>query len=290
VDGAVVEAYLARIGADRPPVPDAGALRELQLRHLRTVPFENLSVHLGEEIVLAPEALVAKLVDRQRGGFCYELNGAFAALLTALGYRVTMLAARVFTPVGLGPLFDHLALRVAPGADDQQWLVDVGFGSFSRYPIRLDPGAGEQSDPEGTFQVVARDEGDLDVLWDGEPEYRLETRPRVLADFAPTCWWHRTSPESNFTRSLTCSRLTETGRITLSGRRLIRTTTGAAGDRHEQTLASDADVLSTYRTQFGITLDRVPQVGSNHPSGDLRGPGTLSASAGASRSRREDEH
>jgi N-hydroxyarylamine O-acetyltransferase len=268
VDGAVVEAYLARIGADRPSAPDAGALRELQLRHLRTVPFENLSIHLGEEIVLADEALVAKLVDRHRGGFCYELNGAFAALLTALGYRVTMLAARVFTPVGLGPLFDHLALRVAaPGAGDRPWLVDVGFGSFSHYPVRLDPRAGEQPDPEGTFQVVARDAGDLDLVRDGEPQYRLETRPRVLADFTPTCWWHRTSPESHFTRSLTCSRLTETGRLTISGRRLIRTTAGAAGDRHEQTLADDAEVLAAYRTHFGIALDRVPAVGSDGSPG-----------------------
>jgi len=263
VDGAVVDAYLARIGADRQPVPDAGALRELQLRHLRAVPFENLSIHLGEEIVLASEPLVAKLVDRRRGGFCYELNGAFAALLTALGYQVTMLAARVFTPVGLGPLFDHLALRVAVPGADEQWLVDVGFGSFSHHPLRLDPRAGEQLDPEGRFQVLARDEGDLDVVRDGEPQYRLETRPRVLADFAPTCWWHRTSPESHFTRSLTCSRLTETGRITLSERRLIRTT---AGDRHEQALAGEAEVLEAYRAHFGIALDRAPAVKAERPA------------------------
>jgi N-hydroxyarylamine O-acetyltransferase len=257
MDGALVESYLARIGAARPPRPDAGALRELQLRHLRTVPFENLSVQLGEEIVLADEALVAKLVTRHRGGFCYELNGAFAALLSALGYRVTRLAARVFTPVGIGPLFDHLALRVeVPGAPGS-WLVDVGFGSFSHHPLRWDPGAGDQPDPGGTFQVLTRDGGDLDVVRDGEPQYRLETRPRELVDFVPTCWWHRTSPESHFTRSLTCSRLTDTGRITLSGRRLIRT---AGDDRREETLGSDADVLAAYRTHFGIVLDRVPSL------------------------------
>lgn len=64
------------------------------------MPFENLSIHRGEDIVLEPEALVSKLVDRRRGGFCYELNGAFATLLSALGFAVEFLAARVFTGEG----------------------------------------------------------------------------------------------------------------------------------------------------------------------------------------------
>jgi N-hydroxyarylamine O-acetyltransferase len=249
----VVDAYLARIGAIRPAYPDATALRELQLRHLRTVPFENLSVQLGEPIVLDQAALVAKLVERRRGGFCYELNGAFAALLTALGYRVTMHAARVLLGPEPGPLFDHLTLRVDLA---EPWLVDVGFGSFCRYPLRLDE-RGDQRDPDGTFRVVEREYGDLEVLRDGQPQYRLEARPRALADFGPTCWWQRTSPESHFTQSLTCSRLTDDGRITLSGNRLIRT---VAGDRREETLGSDADVLAAYQTQFGITLESVPSV------------------------------
>jgi N-hydroxyarylamine O-acetyltransferase len=250
----MVDAYLSRIGAVRPAFPDATALRELQLRHLRTVPFENLSIHLGEPIVLDEAALVAKVVQRRRGGFCYELNGAFAALLTALGYRVTILAARVLLdPERIGPLFDHLALRVELA---EPWLVDVGFGSFCRYPLRLDE-RGDQQDPDGTFRVVEREYGDLEVLRDGQPQYRVEARPRVLADFGPTCWWQRTSPESHFTQSLTCSRLTGDGRITLSGDRLIRT---VDGNRKEETLGSDADVLAAYQTHFGITLDRVPTV------------------------------
>ncbi|HEY8472922.1 MAG TPA: arylamine N-acetyltransferase [Natronosporangium sp.] len=249
----MVEEYLARIGAARPARPDPMALRDLQVRHLRTVPFENLSIHLGEEIVLDQDALVEKVVRRRRGGFCYELNGAFAALLTALGFRVTMLAARVTAAGPDRPLFDHLALRVDLA---EPWLVDVGFGSFSRHPLRLDE-RGEQTDPDGTFRIVEREYGDLEVFRDGEPQYRLETRPRTLADFEPTCWWQRTSPQSHFTRSLTCSLLTEDGRITLSGNRLIRT---VAGTRQEQPLGSDAEVLAAYREQFGIVLDRVPAV------------------------------
>ena len=96
--------YLDRIGASPPSSADAAALAELTRRHLASVPFENLSIHLGEPIELDEDALLAKIVDRRRGGFCYELNGAFGALLAHLGYDVTLLAARVFGDGGaLGP-------------------------------------------------------------------------------------------------------------------------------------------------------------------------------------------
>ena len=94
MDGATIDRYLERIGAERPARADADALRHLQHRHLLAVPFENLSIHLGEPIVLTEDALVAKIVDGRRGGFCYELNGLFGMLLDALGYRGTLLAAR----------------------------------------------------------------------------------------------------------------------------------------------------------------------------------------------------
>jgi N-hydroxyarylamine O-acetyltransferase len=254
VDERRVARYLDRIGVAPGGEPDIGRLADLQERHLHAVPFENLSVHLSEPVELIPDALVDKIVERNRGGFCYELNGAFGALLTALGYDVTMLSARAATLDGFGPPFDHLALRV--DVDGEPWLADVGFGRFSHRPIRLAE-RGEQKDPAGTFLVTEEPDGDLTVLLNGAREYRLETRPRTLADFEPTCWWHRTSPKSHFTRSLVCSRLTDTGRVTLSGRTLI--VTGEEGKR-EQVLDSDADVLDAYRRHFGISLDTVPTV------------------------------
>lgn len=251
MDASQADAYLSRIGADRPAAPDAAALRDLQLRHLLAVPFENLSIHLGEEIVLTEEALFAKIVGARRGGFCYELNGLFAALLTELGYPVTLLASRVFDKDGvLGPPFDHMALRVE-AADP--WLVDVGFGRFTHHPLRLDSRA-DQSDPSGVFRVVDAPDGDLDIFKDGVPEYRLEQRPRELADFDPTCWWQRTSPASHSTRSLVCSLLTPTGRITLSGASLITT---EGDERHEQDLEQD-ELLAVYRDSFGVVLERLP--------------------------------
>src|SRR5690242_7725272 len=113
MDQEQVSGYLERIGMTAPVRADEATLRELQLRHLRAVPFENLSVHQGEEIVLEGDALVRKVVERRRGGFCYELNGAFGTLLAALGYDVTLYAARAFDGGGVpGMPFDHLALRV----------------------------------------------------------------------------------------------------------------------------------------------------------------------------------
>ncbi len=257
MDEAQVDDYLARIGAERPARADAESLRRLQLRHLLAVPFENLSIHLGERIDLEETALADKLVRRRRGGFCYELNGAFAALLSALGFSVTPLAARVFGGDGLGPPLDHLALRVDL---TEPWLADVGFGRFCHHPVRLDVRA-EQPDPAGAVRILDRGAGDVDVVVGGEPQYRLEAHPRALAEFEPTCWWHQTSPRSHFTRSLVCSLLTESGRVTLSGRTLVRT----RGDvRDELTLADDAQVLTAYRDHFGIVLDRVPSVGPPH--------------------------
>jgi N-hydroxyarylamine O-acetyltransferase len=243
--------YLRRIGATAPTKPDLESLADLMRRHLATVPFENLSIHLGEPIVLDEDALLAKIVGRNRGGFCYELNGAFAALLRHLGYAVTVLAARVITPVGLGPPFDHMTLRVDL---DEPWLTDVGFGRFVSQPVRLDV-RGDQHDPAGVVRVEPAPYDDLDVHLNGEPQFRMEQRPRDLDEFAATCWYHQSSPESHFTQSLACSLPTSRGRITLSGRHLITT---VDGERTEQELDSDAAVLACYRDAFGIVLDRVP--------------------------------
>jgi len=249
-----VEGYLARIGlAAPPPAADLDGLRVLQRAHLGTVPFENLSIHLGEPIDLTN--LTDKIITRRRGGFCYELNGAFSALLSDLGYTVTLHSARVWGGKRWGPPFDHLALRVEL---DEPWLVDVGFGRFAQRPLRLDVRA-PQDDPAGVFTLEDRDFGDVEVVLDGEPQYRVDPRPYALADFGPTSWWQSTSAQSHFTRSLTCSMLTvDGGRVTLSGARLIRN--APDGARDETTLEGDEAVLAAYREHFGLVLDRVPRV------------------------------
>lgn len=251
-----VGAYLRRIGAERPVRADAAGLRELHLLHLRTVPFENLSIHLGEPVVLEEEALLGKVVGARRGGFCYEVNTAFAVLLRGLGYGVELLQARVFGESGeLGIPYDHMALRVET-VEGERWLADVGFGDHSHFPLAFDA-RDDQEDPGGAFRIVETADGDLDVLRDGKSQYRVEIRPRGLADFAAGAWYHRTSPDSHFPRSLVCSRLTEEGRITLSGTKLI---TRTRGGRDERVLGGDDEVREAYRELFGIELDALPVV------------------------------
>ena len=254
MDDQTVVAYLNRVGVTGPAVCDAAGLRTLHRAHQLTVPFENLSIHLAEPISLAERDLIDKIVRRRRGGFCYELNGAFALLLEALGARVSRVAAGVHGEAGLSPPFDHLALVVHPADGSGPWLADVGFGSHSDYPLLLDVRQ-DQEDPAGRFRLADASSGDIDVLKDGQPQYRIETRERSLADCVPTCWWQQTSPQSHFTRSTICSRLTPDGRVSISGRMLIQT---KGGTRTEQQLDTDDALLAAYRDHFGVVLSRVP--------------------------------
>jgi N-hydroxyarylamine O-acetyltransferase len=269
MDSDTVAAYLDRIGASRPSAPTAAALRDLHRRHLATVPFENLAIHLGEPITLTEDALVEKIVGRGRGGFCYELNGLFAALLDALGFDVTLLAASTLSDGGAtsSPPFDHLALLVEL---DERFLADVGFGTHAVHPLRLDwPAA--QEDPSGSFLVVDAAHGDIEVSMNGEPSYRAERRPRRLSDFVRPCWWQANSPDSHFRSMPRCSRMTDTGRVTIRSDRLIET---VRGERTETTLTTDAEILGAYEKHFGFRLQRVPSPPTCLPPGGTSPPTT----------------
>jgi N-hydroxyarylamine O-acetyltransferase len=256
MDDPAVADYLRRIAVSPPVRADTAGFRLLHRAHQIAVPFENLSIHLGEPISLNEPDLVSKIVDRRRGGFCYELNGTFGLLLEALGAQVARVSARVYGDgQRLGPPFDHMALVVRLPDGSGPWLADVGFGRHSVYPLLLDS-RGEQDDPSGRFLLAEAPPGDIDVFKNGEAQYRVELRERSLADFVPTCWYQQTSPLSHFTQSTICSLLTEDGRVSISGRTLIRTSNGS---RIEQDLPSDDALLAAYRDIFGVALDRVPE-------------------------------
>ena len=247
-----VPSYLARIGYSGPTAPTAETLRAIHRAHLLTVPFENLDIGLGRTIVVDEAAIVRKIVEQRRGGFCYELNGAFAALLRALQFRVTLLSARVSRAGGgEGPEFDHLALRVDL---DQPWLADVGFGESFLEPLRLVPGM-EQVDPAGRFRLQALGERlQLEKLGpDGtwKRQYSFAQQPRSLEDFAAMCSYHQTSPESHFTQNRICTRATPDGRITLSGMKMIVTRDGG---REEKMLVSEEERQHVLQQFFGIRL------------------------------------
>ena len=146
-----IDAYLKRINYSGSLEPTAETLRALQVAHLFAVPFENLSIHAGEPIVLNEDALFGKIVENRRGGFCYEANGLFASLLRALGFEVAMLSAGVATrDGGFGPDFDHMTLMVTLA---ERWLVDVGFGDSFLEPLLLDS-RDEQVQGTRAFRII----------------------------------------------------------------------------------------------------------------------------------------
>jgi len=249
---AEVTSYLNRIGIG-PQHADAAYLRDLQVAHLHTIPFESLSIQLAEPISLDTADLVRKLVTRRRGGFCYELNGLFGQLLKALGFDVTLLGAAVYGDGRLGPPLDHLVLRVL--ADSEPWLADVGFGAFAHHPLRWDVRE-RQADPSGAYRIERAGEAAYRVLAGEDPQYYVEDIPRSLTDFEPTCWWQATSPQSHFTQAPVCSILTPEGRVTIRDRVLIETVNG---EQTKRTVADDAELLGLYRDRFGISLDRLPR-------------------------------
>ncbi len=108
-----VDVYLNRINYTGPRNVSVETLRELHKAHLLSVPFENLDIHLKRPIILDEQKLVAKILAERRGGICYELNGAFCSLLSALGFQVSILSAGVARDEGgFDPPFDHMALLV----------------------------------------------------------------------------------------------------------------------------------------------------------------------------------
>jgi N-hydroxyarylamine O-acetyltransferase len=247
-----LDAYLQRIAYDGPRAASAQTLQRLHLAHLLAVPFENLDISLGRAIQLDEAAVLAKIVHRRRGGFCYELNSAFAALLRALGFSVSLLSARVARQAGgFGPEFDHLTLLVEV---DHPWLADVGFGDSFRLPLRLDDSEA-QVQRLGSYRLDHQDDQVtllrlVDEHW--EPQYRFTLRPHAITDFAAMCRFHQTSPQSHFTQKRICTLATPEGRITLSDWHLI-TTIGA--ERREQVLADEVEERAALATHFGIVLD-----------------------------------
>jgi N-hydroxyarylamine O-acetyltransferase len=246
-----VEAYLRRIEYGGPRRPSAASLRALHRQHLFTVPFENLDIPLKIPIRLDLPGLYEKIVMRRRGGFCYELNGLFCELLSAMGFQVQMLSARVRRDDdGFGPEFDHMLLKVAL---EDPWVVDVGFGDSFVGPIVFRAGGADEVNGRRYSVMPVGDEWQL--LREDEkgqvPLYCFRDVPHRLSDYAGMCDFHQTSPESHFTKSWVCSKATPDGRITLANMRLIVT---RGGTREETVLATDGEVRRCLREQFGIEL------------------------------------
>ena len=248
------KAYLERIGYSGQTRPNPDVLRRLHLKHLLSIPFENLDIHQGRPIILSEEAFYDKIIERHRGGFCYELNGSFATLLDELGFRVSMLSARVAQKGGrFSPNFDHMTLLVQL---EHPWLVDVGFGDSFTEPKRLDM-SGPQADRGKQYRFTRRDGWTLlsrrpkgNGVW--EPQYLFSLRPRKIEDFIPRCLWQQTSPRSHFRKGRLCTRLSFNGRLTLTDTKFIVT---RGRRRSERPVKDTQEFTVLLRRHFGIDLN-----------------------------------
>lgn len=244
--------YLQRIGLESAEIKiDLESLRLLQNQHLLNVPFENLDIHWGNRIELDISKFYQKIIDRKRGGFCYELNGLFCELLNVLGYKCRIISARVSEgKCGFGEEYDHLAIIVS--LDEKEYLVDVGFGDFTAFPLTFELET-EQKDANGIFAIKKRDENFFEVSKldenESRSEYIFKDVKRELSEFEGMCNFHQTSKESHFTRGKVCSLLTEKGRKTLTNKKFIET---IGVDKTEVEINNGDDFNKILKREFGI--------------------------------------
>lgn len=247
-----VEKYLQRLDLRRSEVGhDVQSLARLQRLHLLNIPFENLDIHWKRTIELDERKFFDKIIGEHRGGFCYELNGLFAALLNALGFKTRLVSARVCGPGGkLGPEFDHLAIIVT--IDGEDYLSDVGFGDFTAAPLKLSFGV-EQLDPNGIFVVKPTESEYLEVVnetndgWDSC--YIFKPDARRLSDFSEMCVFHQTSPDSHFTSGKLCSQMVADGRKTLTDKKFVVSSNGSKIDYE---ISSEEEFILVLAREFGI--------------------------------------
>lgn len=201
-----LDAYFARIRYAGPRELTLPVLRDILLRHTCAIPFENLDVLLGRGISLADDAVERKLVAENRGGYCFEQNGLLLRVLTALGFAVTPLSARVRLnqPREFIPPRTHLLLRVDIAG--VPWLADVGIGGFSpAAPLRLDVLTDEQPTAHEPRRIVKEDthplpryfhQVKLGDAWADVYEFTGEEMPLIDRELAN--WWTSTNPASHF--------------------------------------------------------------------------------------------
>ncbi|MFE2013753.1 arylamine N-acetyltransferase [Streptomyces sp. NPDC059491] len=266
-----LDAYLARIGYDAGRGgelrPDLATLTALHRAHVLAVPFENLDVALGREVPLDLKSLQAKLVDRCRGGYCYEHNSLFAAALERIGFTVAGRGARnrsrgpALTPV------THALLVVT--VEGEPWLADVGFGwQGPLEPVPLRDGARVEQDG-WTFGIGVEDEG-VHVLRALRPQgwtdlYAFAPQALYPGDFTVLNHYSSSHPLSRFLGQVVAQQPgTDTRRA------LVRDTLSTLrpdGAAEERVVAVD-DLITVLEADFGIELDAEERAGLErlHPS------------------------
>jgi N-hydroxyarylamine O-acetyltransferase len=252
-----LDAYFERIGHAGSRSPTLDTLQALHLRHPSAIPFESLNPLLGRPVAIDPEALQAKLVARRRGGYCFEQNGLFLHVLTALGFQVTPLAARVrwMLPddAPQSPL-SHMLLKVE--LPEGPFICDVGFGSDSpTAPLRFEHRT-EQRTPHGDYRILQGTTG-----WDVQtrlPEgwalmYRFRDEPQSPRDYEVFNWFTATHPDSRFVNNLIAARVVGDRRAALFNDRLAAH--WPDGKSEKTALAGPREAHQALADIFGIDID-----------------------------------
>lgn len=258
-----LDRYFARIGYDGPRTPTLDVLRELQRRHAHAIPFENLDPLTGRRVSLTLSDVSDKLVERRRGGYCFEQNRLFAHALMQLDFRITPLMARVLwgrEPGAVTPR-THMLLRV--DLDDGPWMADVGFGTVTlTSPLRIVAGEPQQTTLE-LFRLAAASNDAFDLeLQTGDTwakVYRFDLNRVEWIDCEVSNWFTSTHPESFFTTDLVVTRVMPEGRATLFDDRLTERTRD--GRVTERKVADAAEMAHLLRDRFGIDVGDIDIAG-----------------------------
>ena len=218
-DNFILENYFRRIAYNGKTQKDISTVSEIMRCQLFSVPFENLDVQAGKIVSLVPEEIVEKILVRNRGGYCYEVNGLFAMALEELGVPYIFVAARpMIYPVRRPKT--HMA--IVAEVDGKKWLIDLGFGSNSiRKPMRLDVIDVEVMQDTDRFMLSKTDESKyrLKAFVEGEwvDQYEFDLYPQEWIDFVPANHLNSTHPDTIFVKKLIVVLQNKTGKVVLMG-------------------------------------------------------------------------
>jgi N-hydroxyarylamine O-acetyltransferase len=256
-----LEAYFQRIGYDGERTPTLTTLQAIHARHVTTIPFENLTPLLRQPVRLDLASLQHKLVQSGRGGYCFEHNLLLRAVLYALGFQVTGLAARVRwnVPDELVTARGHMLLRVE--LDEQTYLADVGFGGLTlTTPLALTLDQAQPT-PHEPFRIIADGDGylmqaQLGQAW--KSLYHFDLQQQFLPDYEVTSWYLSNHPNSHFVTSLMAARPDTACRYALRNNQL--TIHHLHGDTERRILSTVAELRAALEACFQIRLPTTPDL------------------------------
>ncbi|CDG83215.1 arylamine N-acetyltransferase family protein [Janthinobacterium agaricidamnosum] len=253
--------YLQRLGYDRPPAPTLETLRHLQPRHTVAFPFETLSTMLHDEVPIDLPSLEHKILHAGRGGYCYELNNLFLALLLQLGFDARGITGSV---VMGGSEDEHKArthMLILVTLNGVRYIVDVGFGGMvPTSPLLLDT---EDEQPtghepyrltlhDGSYTLRAQVAGDWRALY----VFDLQTQGPI--DYEVGNWYVSTHQNSPFLGQLVVARTGAGLRRTLNNGSYAIHRIGAKSERWQFT---EVDVvIDLLQNEFGIRMPQHPQL------------------------------